>query len=143
MKSFCLFLIIASSLTSLCQTSYIRDKDYDRSHNNYLDVPPSRIKFRSQFRPSDFVFNLDDSRDLSPGRGGSLRLADIDSMAALSGVGVAAAVLEIEPCGINLPHSHPRASELLYVLEGDFLRVAFTEENGGRTIINDIKRGDV
>ena len=33
----------------------------------------------------------------------------------LDRMGVAYTLFELAPCGINLPHVHPRATELLYV----------------------------
>jgi oxalate decarboxylase/phosphoglucose isomerase-like protein (cupin superfamily) len=51
-------------------------------------------------------------------------------------------LFDIEPCGSNLPHSHPRATELLFVISGDNLQVGFVEENGGRgAFINNLKSG--
>jgi oxalate decarboxylase/phosphoglucose isomerase-like protein (cupin superfamily) len=41
----------------------------------------------------------------------------------------------LDPCAINLPHIHPSATELLFVLKGS-MKTTFVEENGGRTIVN-------
>ena len=43
--------------------------------------------------------------------------------------GIAGAVAFIEPCGMNSPHTHPRATEFLTVVEGE-LEVGFVMENG-------------
>lgn len=49
-----------------------------------------------------------------------------------------------QPCGINLPHVHPRATEILYVTDAapEGVLTAFVEENGGRTITNTITTGN-
>ncbi|CAM9966236.1 unnamed protein product, partial [Choristocarpus tenellus] len=52
--------------------------------------------------------------------------------------------LNIPVCGINTPHVHPRATKLLFVVEGNDLRVAFVEENGGNgAVVNDLNYGEV
>jgi oxalate decarboxylase/phosphoglucose isomerase-like protein (cupin superfamily) len=102
----------------------------------------SQQKLRSLFtKNSDFVYNLK-AQPSSSGPGGEIRIANVDTFPALAGLGVATAVVTIGPCGVNLPHVHQRATELLYVISGR-LRVGFVEENGGRAIINDIEAGEV
>ena len=49
----------------------------------------------------------------------------------------------MEPCAVNLHNLHPRATELLYVIDADNLQAGFAAENGGRTIVNHIKTGYV
>ena len=60
---------------------------------------------------------------------------------ALIGHGVAMAVAFINPCGINLPHTHPRATEIIYVVSGTF-EVGFFQENGARFISNTVTAGE-
>jgi oxalate decarboxylase/phosphoglucose isomerase-like protein (cupin superfamily) len=43
--------------------------------------------------------------------------------------GISGAVAFLEPCGLNSPHTHPRAPEILTVVEGE-LEVGFVMENG-------------
>jgi len=43
--------------------------------------------------------------------------------------GISGAVAFLEPCGMNSPHTHPRATEILTVVEGE-LEVGFVMENG-------------
>ena len=51
-------------------------------------------------------------------------------------------IFTFEPCTINPPHIHPRATELLHVLQGSFT-TSFLEENTGRVIQNELKKGQV
>jgi len=102
----------------------------------------SRLKFRQRFQKEDFKFDL---ARITPviGPGGNAKVVNIDSFPALLGEGLSFALVNLEPCTVNLPHIHPRASELIYLINGNFLRTGFVEENGGRTIINDISTGQV
>ncbi|KAJ7640043.1 RmlC-like cupin domain-containing protein [Mycena polygramma] len=68
------------------------------------------------------------------GKGGSILLATVDNFPVLEGLGIAGAISFIEPCGLNIPHFHPRASELLTVIEG-VLDTGFVQENGFNTEI--------
>jgi len=46
------------------------------------------------------------------------------------------------PCGINLPHTHPRATEINFSIDGDF-EVGFFQENGGPFILNVLHKNQV
>ena len=92
---------------------------------------------RSNFTDTDFVFTMDNLK-ATENAGGTIQPIDLSNFPALKNEGVSYSLFNIEPCGINLPHVHPRATELLYVIAGDNITVGFVEENGGRTIINTI-----
>ena len=91
--------------------------------------------FRSRFNASDFVFDLTKGPSATLGPGGITRLAIVDTFPALEQNGISMLLTNLDPCAINLPHVHPRAAELLFVLKGS-LKVSFVEETGGRTIVN-------
>lgn len=98
---------------------------------------------RQQFsNNNDFVFDLLGSMPEHITPAGTIQPLGVAEMPALAGEGVSYSLFHIEPCGINLPHTHPRATELLYVISGKDLRTAFVEENGGRVIVNDIGTGE-
>lgn len=44
------------------------------------------------------------------------------------------------PCGMNTPHTHPRATEILYLVNGE-IETGFIEENGARFVHNTLKKG--
>ena len=46
----------------------------------------------------------------------------------------------IRPCGMNSPHTHPRATEFLYVVNGQ-METGFIEENGARFVVNTVSEG--
>lgn len=125
--------------------SWVGCVDNEQSRNVHtgtdanLDTAMGR---RGQFDEKDFVFDLLGSVPASITPAGTVQPLDVENMPALAGEGVSYSLFNIEPCGINLPHVHPRATELLYVISGKDLRTAFTEENGGRVIVNDIGMGE-
>ncbi|KAJ7226796.1 RmlC-like cupin domain-containing protein [Mycena pura] len=62
-------------------------------------------------------------------KGGSSLLATVDNFPILTELGIAVAVFFVEPCGLSVPHMHPRANEFLTVVEG-ILDTGFVQENG-------------
>lgn len=61
---------------------------------------------------------------------------------ALLGTFISAFVINFEKCGINLPHIHPRATEIGMVLEGQ-LDVGFIAENGAEAQEYTLSAGQV
>jgi hypothetical protein len=102
----------------------------------------SALTRRRSFTNRDFVFDLFKSTPTAIGAGGNGKLVDVERLRPLEGLGVSSVIFEIEPCAINLPHVHPRATELFHVLQGSFT-TAFLEENTGRVIENQSTVGQV
>src|SRR5436190_11793274 len=50
------------------------------------------------------------------------------------------AVGYLEPCGMNIPHTHPRATEINFAVNGT-LRTGMLAENGARFVFNNVKPG--
>jgi oxalate decarboxylase/phosphoglucose isomerase-like protein (cupin superfamily) len=101
----------------------------------------TRAELRSVFNEADFIFNLAQSEPAQQSNGGSVRVANLINLPALSCEGVSHVLLNIDPCGLNAPHIHPRAAEIVYVIDGDDFEIGFVEENGGRAITNRISTG--
>ncbi|KAJ7439405.1 spherulin-1B precursor [Mycena galericulata] len=78
------------------------------------------------------VFDFNNQSPPAGAKGGSILLAIVDDFPILEGLGVAGAVSFIEPCGLNIPHTHPRSSEFFVVTEG-ILDTGFVQENGFST----------
>ncbi|KAJ7817902.1 RmlC-like cupin domain-containing protein [Mycena olivaceomarginata] len=79
------------------------------------------------------VFDFSNTQNVTEGgKGGTLLLATVDNFPILEGTGISGAVAFIEPCGLNIPHMHPRASEILINIEG-ILDTGFVQENGFAT----------
>ncbi|KAF7325188.1 Spherulin-1b protein [Mycena kentingensis (nom. inval.)] len=74
-----------------------------------------------------FDFNLQSPP--AGAKGGSILLATVDNFPILEELGISGAVSFVEPCGLNIPHTHPRANEFFTVVEG-ILDTGFVQENG-------------
>ncbi|KAJ7023157.1 spherulin-1B precursor [Mycena alexandri] len=75
------------------------------------------------------VFDFNNQSPAPGAKGGSILLATVDNFPILEALGISGAVSIFEPCGLNIPHLHPRASELLTVVEG-VLDTGFVQEIG-------------
>ena len=61
----------------------------------------------------------------------------------LNSLGISMVRIDYAPWGINPPHTHPRATEILTVIEGS-LEVGFVTSNPGNSLITKVlKKGDV
>ncbi|CAF2668860.1 unnamed protein product, partial [Rotaria sp. Silwood2] len=56
------------------------------------------------------------------------------------GNGVALTIGYLNACGINLPLTYPRATEINFSVDGDF-EVGFLQENGVGFVMNTVRRG--
>jgi len=89
-----------------------------------------------------FLIFLNPPSGVSKGQGGETVAATAANFAALIGHDIAMTVGFIEPCGINLPHIHPRATEINFIVEGEF-QAGFFSENEGKFVGNTLKPGMV
>jgi len=110
-----------------------------QSQNTYK----TELELRRAFNASDFVFDLDNSTPTGVGLGGTIQSVTLQNMKALSGQGLSYAIYDLKPCGLGNPHSHPRATELIYMIEGSYIDTGFLEEDSGRVITNRIGKGQV
>ncbi|KAK3986139.1 RmlC-like cupin domain-containing protein [Cladorrhinum sp. PSN332] len=66
----------------------------------------------------------------TPPQDGSVIVGSVDSIPGLIGTNVAAAIGFIGPCGLNVPHLHPRGNEFLTVVQGTLIGAFLLEEDG-------------
>jgi hypothetical protein len=90
----------------------------------------------------EFDFNLPNTGIIATGAAGHSVTASSLNFAALVGTGMSMTIGFLGPCGLNTPHTHPRATELNYVVNGA-LRTGFLMENGARFVFNEAKAGSV
>jgi len=92
---------------------------------------------------SDFVFDFfhppTDAISASTPNGHTVQ-AKRDTFPALVDSGLAMTVGFLGPCGLNTPHTHPRAAEFNLAVNGT-LRVGMLEENGARFVTNILRPG--
>lgn len=97
----------------------------------------------SLVQAKDFFFSgLRVAGNTSNPVGSKVTLATVMQIPGLNTLGVAMARVDYAPWGINPPHYHPRASEILTVLEGS-LEVGFITSNPeNRQVRTVLKKGD-
>jgi len=106
-----------------------------------LFTAPTEVEREALLSDQQFVFDFGNSMTgITKNAGGRTVAATPTNFAALIGHGVAMTVGFIEPCGINLPHTHPRATEINFIVQGTFL-AGFFQENGARFIGNVLQPG--
>ncbi|XP_031253482.1 germin-like protein subfamily 1 member 17 [Pistacia vera] len=75
--------------------------------------------------------------------GSYVTAVNVDEIRGLNTLGISAARIDFAPYGQNPPHTHPRATEILVVLEGTLL-VGFVTSNPNNTLITKVlNKGDV
>lgn len=73
--------------------------------------------------------------------GSLVTAANVDKIPGLNTLGVSLSRIDYAPGGLNPPHTHPRATEIVFVLEGE-LDVGFIT-TADKLISKTIKKGDI
>ncbi|KAF2844288.1 RmlC-like cupin [Plenodomus tracheiphilus IPT5] len=76
------------------------------------------------------VFDFNGAQPASGALGGTTKAADTQTYPYSAGLDLSMTVVNLKPCGINTPHIHPRAAELLILIEGSNVRFGSIVENG-------------
>ncbi|KAH8671611.1 RmlC-like cupin domain-containing protein [Xylariales sp. PMI_506] len=97
---------------------------------SYIDR--EAILFPNPPDATNILYNFVEASHKAP-TGGEVILSNVDSFPALIGTSVAAAVGFLDPCGLNVPHSHPRGNEFLVVVEGSMVGGLVLEATTGAT----------
>lgn len=66
----------------------------------------------TDFDAEDFAFQLGGPEPDAPVDGFELRSASVRQLPALEGQGISMSIVNLGPCAINQPHTHPRATEV-------------------------------
>ena len=103
--------------------------------------PLTGLENSNRFKSSDYVRDLLNPKNFIKTRGGNVSYFNLSSTPALAGIGVAFSLAMLEPCGIILPHIHPRGSKGIYNINGKSLLVGFIQENRAQLILNEISIG--
>ncbi|KAL4190285.1 hypothetical protein AMTRI_Chr07g74970 [Amborella trichopoda] len=93
---------------------------------------------------NDFFFSgLDKPGNTTNALGSKVTPVNVAQLAGLSTLGISMVRIDYAPGGQNPPHTHPRATEILTVLEGS-LYVGFVTSNpDNRLISKTLQKGDV
>ncbi|KAJ9140888.1 hypothetical protein P3X46_031480 [Hevea brasiliensis] len=112
--------------------------------SNAVVVNGLACKDPKQVQASDFFFSgLHLTGDTSNPVGSKVTPVTVAQLPGLNTLGISMARIDFAPWGINPPHTHPRATEILTVLEGS-LEVGFVTSNPeNRLITKVVNKGDV
>ncbi|XP_073273451.1 putative germin-like protein 2-1 [Primulina huaijiensis] len=93
---------------------------------------------------NDFSFSgLHVTGNTSNPNGSKVTPVSVAQLPGLNTLGISMVRIDYAPWGINPPHTHPRATEILTVIEGS-LQVGFVTSNPGNNLITKtLQKGDV
>ncbi|UJR08178.1 hypothetical protein I4U23_012451 [Adineta vaga] len=140
----CVFYLTIIFTATFCGEVPLDNNDYFNSN----PIAPSRLEalknsysklnFLSKTNPSDFIFDFSRAiSGVSHGTGGRTISATSSNFPGLINHGIAMTVAYLGPCGINLPHTHIRATEIVFSINGNF-QIGFLQENGANFILNEL-----
>ncbi|KAG6521834.1 putative germin-like protein 2-2 [Zingiber officinale] len=93
-----------------------------------------------------FLSGFDRPGNTTNNVGFAVTQANVNQIPGLNTLGVSLARIDYAPNGLNPPHTHPRATEVLTVIEGE-LYVGFVTSNlnggGNRLFTKNLRKGDV
>ncbi|XP_022152104.1 germin-like protein subfamily 1 member 13 [Momordica charantia] len=94
-------------------------------------------------KAEDFVFRgLNIPGNTMNKQGSNVTLVNVDLLPGLNTLGISLARLDYAPYGLNPPHTHPRGTEILVVVEGTLL-VGFVTSNPNKLFTKVLHKGDV
>ncbi|XP_044483504.1 germin-like protein subfamily 1 member 13 isoform X2 [Mangifera indica] len=94
-------------------------------------------------KADDFSFSVKNPGNTNNPIGSNVTAVNVQQIPGLNTLGISAARIDFAPYGENPPHIHPRATEILVVLEGT-LFVGFVTSNPNNTLISKVLyEGDV
>ncbi|KQJ95100.1 germin-like protein 8-7 [Brachypodium distachyon] len=143
------FLLLASLLAmvswqaiasdpSPLQDFCVADKDSPVLVNGFVCKNPKDVNANDFFKAAE----LDKPR-MTNKVGSNVTLINVMQLAGLNTLGISIARIDYAPLGQNPPHTHPRATEILTVLEGT-LYVGFVTSNPNNTLLSKVlNKGDV
>ncbi|KAK9074158.1 hypothetical protein SSX86_006755 [Deinandra increscens subsp. villosa] len=95
-------------------------------------------------QPDDFLFRgLHLMGNTSNNVGSNVTQVTVAQVPGLNTLGISMARIDFAPMGINPPHTHPRATEILTVIEGRILVGFVTSNPENRLITKVLEKGDV
>ncbi|CAN7138627.1 unnamed protein product [Brassica rapa subsp. narinosa] len=112
----------------------------DKSHGTKLNGFP--CKEMSNITSSDFFFaGISSPAVINSTMGSAVTGANVEKIPGLNTLSVSLARIDYAPGGLNPPHTHPRATEVVFVLEGE-LEVGFITTSN-KLFSQTIKTGEV
>ncbi|KAK6916863.1 Cupin 1, partial [Dillenia turbinata] len=140
-----IYLLIVSSLSIAFASDPSPLQDFCVANpQNAVLVNGFACKDPQQVQAKDFFFGgLQLPGNTSNPVGSKVTPVTVDQIPGLNTLGLSLARIDYAPSGINPPHTHPRGSEILTVIEG-CLEVGFVSSNPeNRLITKVLQKGDV
>ncbi|XP_020202104.1 germin-like protein subfamily 1 member 7 [Cajanus cajan] len=136
-------LAVTSSVVSAYDPSPLQDFCVAVKEIDGVFVNGKFCKDPKLVKAEDFFEHVDPANTNNP-LGSQVTPVFVDQLPGLNTLGIALARIDFAPKGLNPPHTHPRASEILIVLEGT-LYVGFVSSNqdGNRLFTKVLNKGDV
>ncbi|CAL9754119.1 unnamed protein product, partial [Musa acuminata subsp. burmannicoides] len=138
-------LAMASSLAMASDPSPLQDFCVADKNSKVL-VNGFVCKDPKQVTAEDFFFmGLDKAGNTVNKLGSMVTAVNVNKLVGLNTLGISMVRIDYGPKGLNPPHTHPRATEILTVIEGQLL-VGFVTSNtddGNRLFTKMLKKGDV
>jgi oxalate decarboxylase/phosphoglucose isomerase-like protein (cupin superfamily) len=89
----------------------------------------------------NFIFNfMTSTTGISTGSAGRTVAGSAENYPGVIGNGIAMTIGFLDPCGMNTPHTHPRATEINFAVNGTF-RTGMLAENGARFVFGEVPPG--
>ncbi|XP_031474083.1 germin-like protein subfamily 1 member 13 [Nymphaea colorata] len=141
------FLILLTLAVSFCSASDPSQlQDFCVADNQSPIVVNGKVcKNPKDAMPGDFFFHgLDKPGNTKNAVGSNVTQVNVEQIPGLNTLGISAVRIDYAPWGQNPPHTHPRATEILVVLEGT-LYVGFVTSNqdNNRLFAKTLYKGDV
>nr|XP_043629398.1 putative germin-like protein 2-1 [Erigeron canadensis] len=130
--------VALASDPSPLQDFCVADPDSNVFVNGVVCKDPKRVK------ADDFLFRgLNRMGNTTNNVGSNVTAVNVEQLPGLNTLGISMVRIDFAPWGINAPHTHPRATEILTVLEGRLLVGFVTSNPENRLFTKLLQKGDV
>ncbi|XP_043689742.1 putative germin-like protein 2-1 [Telopea speciosissima] len=143
--AFVIFAALASTLSCAYDPSPLQDICVAiKNPNSAVLVNGKFCKDSKLATADDFLFTgLNIPGNTSNAVGSKVTPVFVDQLPGLNTLGVALSRIDFAPYGLNPPHTHPRATEILTVLEGSLYVGFVTSDPDYRLVSKVLNKGDV
>uniref|UniRef100_A0A3Q7EPS2 Germin-like protein n=1 Tax=Solanum lycopersicum TaxID=4081 RepID=A0A3Q7EPS2_SOLLC len=144
LKSFILIIAILAVVTSISHASDPSPlQDFCVAVNDSMNAVLCVVFVNGKFCKNPMDVNADDffrpglnlAGNTSNQLGSAVTAVNVNNLAGLNTLGISLARIDFAPYGLNPPHTHPRATEVLTLFEGT-LYVGFVLSNPGPNMKN-------
>ncbi|GJY98108.1 putative germin-like protein 2-1 [Tanacetum coccineum] len=133
----CSLVALASDPGSL-QDFCVADNSSKVLVNGFVCKDPKMVK------AEDFLFKgLDKMGNTTNAVGSNVTAVNVNQLPGLNTFGISMVRIDYAPWGQNAPHTHPRATEILVVIEGSLLVGFVTSNTDNKLFTKRLEKGDV